>query len=138
MRLHGRTLVRGSCIGELALLDSPLSFWGGFDPVAGIIIDKAHPQVGTSLGGLVVAMAGSRGSSGTPGVLGESLRRGTGPAGLLITKADINLVAGAMVAGALYGSTCPVVVLDAADFAQLPRSGRAEVHPDGAVEVHAA
>ena len=36
-------------VGELLVLDEPLSFWGGFDPVAGEVIDCAHPQCGESL-----------------------------------------------------------------------------------------
>lgn len=57
-------------------------------------------------------MPGSKGSSGTPGVLGESIRRGTGPAAMLITQADINLVAGALVATALYDQPCPILLVD--------------------------
>lgn len=93
----------GSTTAPAIRLDAPLSFWGGFDPASGQIIDRAHPQAGASLAGKVVIMPGSRGSSGTPGVLAESIRRGTGPAGLIVEKADVNLVAGAIVAAALYG-----------------------------------
>ena len=69
----GRWLVEGSIDGEVVKLDEAVSFWGGFDAATGRIIDQAHPQRGLSLAGKVVAMPGSRGSSGTPGVLGESL-----------------------------------------------------------------
>lgn len=112
-------------VGELLVLDEPLSFWGGFDPVAGEVIDRAHPQCGESLAGKIVAMPGSKGSSGTPGVLGESIRRGTGPAALIVTKADVNLVAGALTAAALYGTECPIVLVDADRFADVVR-GRVE------------
>ena len=111
--------------GELLVLDEPLSFWGGFDPVVGEVIDRAHPQCGASMAGKVVAMPGSKGSSGTPGVLGESIRRGTGPAALIVTKADVNLVAGALTAAALYGTECPIVLVDAEHFADVV-SGRVE------------
>ena len=94
-------------------LDEPLSFWGGLDPATGTILDQAHPQAGSSMADRVVAMPGSRGSSGTPGVLGEAIRAGVGPAALIITKADVNLLAGAMVAEALYGTVCPVLLVDA-------------------------
>ena len=115
----GRVLHAGTASGPILRLDEPLSFWGGFDPIAGTIIDRAHPQVGATMAGLVVAMPGSRGSAGTPGVLGEAIRRGTGPAALLVTRGDANLVAGALVAAALYDIACPIVLLDEADFAQL-------------------
>jgi len=81
---------------------------------------------GASMAGAVVAMPGSRGSSGTPGVLGEALRTGAGPAALIVTKADINLVAGAMVAESLYGVDCPVLLVDGETFASLTTGTRVE------------
>ncbi len=121
MIIDGQTLVAGNetVQGNLCKLDAPLSFWGGFDPHTGRIIDQSHPKAGALLAGRVVAMPGSRGSSGTPGVLGESLRRGTGPIGLLLTKADINLAAGVIAAAALYEITCPLILIDEATFAAL-------------------
>ena len=112
-------LHEGQAKGFALRLDEPLSFWGGFDPVSGTIIDRSHPQVGLTLTGRVLVMDGSRGSSGTPGVLGEALRVGTGPAAILTTAADVNLVAGALVAATLYGSSCPVRLIDAALFEQI-------------------
>jgi predicted aconitase with swiveling domain len=107
----GRGLVEGEALSTLLRLDSPLSFWGGVDPASGRIIDQAHPQAGASVAGKIVAMPGSRGSSGTPGVLGESLRRGVGPVGMIVTKPDINLVAGSLAARALYGVLCPIILV---------------------------
>jgi len=115
-QLNGRWLVAGTIDGPVLVLDEPLSFWGGFDPATGRIIDRNHPQHGIDLTGRVVAMPGSKGSSGTPGVLGESIRRGTGPTALVVTKADINLVAGAMPAETLYAVTCPILLVDETVF----------------------
>lgn len=113
MTITGRWLHGDSFSGTVLRLDEPLSFWGGLDPATGTILDQAHPQVGSSMAGRIVAMPGSRGSSGTPGVLGEAIRAGVGPAALVITKADVNLLAGAMVAEALYDIMCPVLLVDA-------------------------
>ena len=115
----GTWLVSGNIAGEVVKLDEPLSFWGGFDATTGCIIDRSHPQHGACLTGKVVAIPSSRGSSGSPGVLGESLRRGTGPAALLVTKADVNLVAGAITAEALYGVSCPILLIEQANFDSL-------------------
>jgi predicted aconitase with swiveling domain len=109
--LEGTWLVPGEIDGEIVCLDEPLSFWGGFDPITGRIIDRSHPQHGLCLAGLTVGMSGSKGSSGTPGVLGESIRRGTGPRAIVVTKADINLVAGSLTAEALYGRRCPILLI---------------------------
>ena len=118
--IEGTWLVDGELSGEVVRLDEALSFWGGFDAATGCIIDRSHPQHGVVLSGKVVAIPGSRGSSGTPGVLGEAIRQGTGPAALIVTKPDINLVAGAMTAEALYGRCCPILLVDDDTFANLP------------------
>ena len=123
----GRWLVDGHMCGEIFKLEAPLSFWGGFDATTGLVIDRAHPQCGESLAGKVVAMRGSKGSSGTPGVLGESLRRGTGPLAMIVTKADINLVAGALTAAALYATTCPILLVDGPTFADLKSGSTIDV-----------
>jgi len=104
------SLVPGEATGEIVRLDSPLSFWGGYDPVAGVITDPSHPQHGLSLAGKIVVMVHGRGSSSSSSVLAESLRLGTGPAALVLTEADQILVTGALVAHLLYRTECPVVV----------------------------
>lgn len=122
--ISGRVLVEGRAIGTVLVLDEPLSFWGGLDASTGQIIDTSHPQHGHNVRGRILALFGSRGSSGTPGVLGEALRAGVGPAAIVLTKADANLVAGALVARALYGVSCPIVQVDDVTFSAL-RSGQA-------------
>ena len=129
----GRSLVQGTAQAPLLRLDAPVSFWGGVDPITGAIIDRAHPQHGKRLAGSIVAMPGSRGSSGTPGVLGEALRRGMGPVAMIITKADVNLVAGALVAAALYHVRCPVVLVDNEALASLDDGASTTVAGDGSV-----
>lgn len=105
-----RVLVDGDATGEVAVLDEPLSFWGGYDPTTGTIIDRSHPQRGQSLAGKIVSMPYGRGSSSSSAVLAEALRLGRGPAGIVLGEADQILVTGALVARLLYGSNCPIVV----------------------------
>lgn len=105
-----RVLVDGAATGEVAVLDAPLSFWGGYDPKTGTIIDSAHPQHGETLAGKVVYMPHGRGSSSSSTVLAEALRLGTGPAAIILGEPDSMVVTAVLVAGMLYGSVCPVVV----------------------------
>jgi len=105
-------LVPGEAAGEIVVLGSPLSFWGGYDPVRGVITDASHPQFGVSLAGAVVVMAHGRGSSSSSAVLAEALRLGTGPAGFVLSEPDQILVTGVLVARLLYATECPVVVGD--------------------------
>lgn len=114
-----RSIVPGTAIGPLVVLDEPLSFWGGLG-ADGTIVDVHHPQHGVRLTGAVVALPAVRGSSSSASVLAEAIRTGTGPVALLMTRADAIVVLGAIVAEELYGTTCPIAETDTAD---LPRDG---------------
>lgn len=103
-------LVDGEATGEALVLGEPLSFWGGYDPETGVIMDAAHPQYGRSLAGKVLAMAHGRGSSSSSAVLAEALRLGTGPAAVVLGEPDQIVVTGVLVARMLYDVECPVVV----------------------------
>lgn len=133
MKQQGKVLNEGCASGDVLVLDEPLSFWGGYDPQTGTIIDQQHPQVGATMTGKIVVMPGTRGSSGTPGVLGESLRLRTGPAGLVLNKPDINVTAAALVVSTLYDMHCPVVALDETAFRALHARTAISIEADGSV-----
>ena len=103
-----RALVEGHAVGDVIRLGGPLSFWGGYDPETGLVVDRAHPQHGRSLAGKVVLMPHGRGSSSSSSVLAEALRLGTGPAAIVLEEPDSIIVIGSLVARLLYGASCPV------------------------------
>ncbi len=72
--IRATVLNPGQCRARALVLDEPLSFWGGFDPVRGTIVDRHHPQRGACLAGKVLVMPGSRGSAGTPAAIAEAIR----------------------------------------------------------------
>jgi hypothetical protein len=111
-------LVPGAGQGVPFVLSEPLSFWGGYDPATGLIIDRWHPQHGASLAGRVLMMESGRGSSSGSSVLAEAVRAGTAPAAILMRRRDEIVALGAMVAAELYGHACPVVVIGADDWAR--------------------
>lgn len=110
---EGRTLVAGHATGTALVLDEPLSFWGGLDPVTGALIDTHHPQLGANLTGRVLVMPSGRGSSSSSYVLAEAIRAGTAPVAIILREPDGIIALGAIVARELYGATTPVVVLPA-------------------------
>ena len=116
------------------VLDEPLSWWGGVDPSDGTVIDRRHPQFRTRTSGRILVLPHGRGSSGGSAVLAESIRAGTGPAGLVLQAMDSILVVGAMVAAELYPDrSCPVVVVD--DGYELLSTGLpTRIRSDGTVE----
>ena len=104
-----RTLTPGEVSGEVLVLGEPLSFWGGFDPHDGRIIDRNHPQHGEVLAGRVVVMAAGRGSSSASSVLAEAIRLGTAPAALVLGEADAIIALGALAAAELYDTAVPIL-----------------------------
>ena len=126
--ITARTLTPGTATGEVLVLAEPLSFWGGFDPHDGRVIDRNHPQHGTVLTGRVVAMAAGRGSSSASSVLAEAIRLGTAPAALVLGHADAIIALGALAAAELYGTAVPIVAT--ADWQDLTDGSRATVAAD--------
>jgi predicted aconitase with swiveling domain len=104
-----RVLHPGTGRGMILNLTEPLSMWGGLDPESGRIVDRSHPQAGLSVSGRILVMSHGRGSSSSSSVLAESLRLGTGPAGMILAQIDPILVTGAYVAALLYQTVCPVL-----------------------------
>ena len=126
-----RVLTAGVANGEALVLDEPLSFWGGFDAATGVIVDRHHPQRGACITGRFLVLAESRGSAGTPAGVAEAVRRGTGPAGIVLGRADVNVAVGALVAAKLYAIEVPVLVIDDAERARLRSGNRLRADAEG-------
>ncbi len=107
--LDADVLIAGVASGPALVLDASLSFWGGFDPQQGAIIDVHHPQYRTRVGGAVLFIPASRGSAGTPGGIAEALRNGSGPRAFVLGERDVNIGVGVLVANRIYGLEVPVV-----------------------------
>ena len=101
----------GHARGELLTLTQPLSFWGGFDPASGVILDRSHPQCGLSISGKILVMPGSKGSAGTPGGVAEALRCKVGPSAFVLLTCDVNITMGVKVADFLYSTSTPVITI---------------------------
>lgn len=110
-------LIAGSAEGAALILEEPLSFWGGFDPQTGKIIDTHHPQYGEAVAGRVLFIPASRGSAGTPGGIAETLRNGSGPCAFVLGKRDVNISVGVLVANRLYDLQVPVIEIRLSDMA---------------------
>ena len=109
MTRDARAYASGIAEGRALVLREPVSFWGGIDVESGRIIDRAHPDAGTSVTGAILVMPGARGSSSSSSVLAEMMRKDTAPAAIVLTVADPILPVGVVVAALLYGKSCPIV-----------------------------
>ena len=128
VKLEARALVSGTASGPVAAI-APLSFWGGFDPVSGLIIDRSHQAFGQSLRARILVMSAGRGSSSSSSVLAEAIRLGTAPAAIVLSEPDAILATGAMVAETLYRRTCPVIVVPAHSHDRLTTASVVKITP---------
>jgi predicted aconitase with swiveling domain len=133
--VQGRVLVSGLASGSAMILDETLSFWGGFNPVNGEIIDVHHPQYKQRVSQSILCISQSRGSAGTPAAIAETLRNGSGPAAFILAKADVNIAVGVMVANRLYGLNIPVIEISLSQMAQLDSGRNVQVDVDGSITV---
>jgi len=133
--LAGRPLIPGSAEGLALVSSQPLSFWGGYCPKTGEIIDRRHERSGAIAAGRVLVFPTGRGSSTSSAILLESIRAGTAPAAVVNLKTDPILALGAIVADELYGRSVPMVILSEKDFFSICEGDRVAVGPDGTVTV---
>ncbi len=133
--LSANVLIAGKASGPALVLAEPLSFWGGFDPANGEIIDIHHPQRGCRVGGSILFIPESRGSAGTPGGIAETLRNGSGPLAFVLGERDVNIGVGVLVANRLYGLQIPVLEIDVAEMTAIACGARIEIDPEAGLSV---
>jgi hypothetical protein len=133
--IQGRPLVAGPAAGHLLVTGEPLSFWGGYDPETGAIIDQRHPLSGQVAAGRILALPFSRGSSTTTAVLLEAIRNGCAPAAIVTTDSDTFFALASIVAGELFDRELPVLAIEPEALAALPQGAWATLGDDGSLTI---
>ena len=133
--MRGTPIVAGSAQGESLAADAPLSFWGGFDPETGIIIDRRHPLSGRPATGRVLVIPSGRGSCSGSGVLLEAIHNGTAPAAIIISRLDPVIGLGCILGDELYARHPPMVVIKDEDRLRIETGDLIEVDESGQVTV---
>ena len=128
-------LVAGEAEGEVLFLQEPLSFWGGFNPENGEIIDTHHPQYQQVVTDKILIVVSSRGSAGTPGGIAETLRNGSGPAAFVLVERDVNIGVGTLVANRLYQMQVPVVAINREFLSSLESAQRVRINALGELKL---
>ncbi len=105
--------------GRLLVLQRPLSFWGGVDPLTGDIADPRHPQFGERTDGRILVMERVIGSSSSSAIMLELLRNGAAPAAIVVAEPDAILVLGILVAEELGHPTIPLLRVGAEAIGRL-------------------
>lgn len=133
--VNGDVLVAGEgAEAEALVLTAPISFWGGVDPATGAIVDVRHPQHGHNVGGRVVFLPGTIGSSSASAVLLELVRAGIAPAALVLHEPDAILLLGLVVAREMGWKT-PVAVQCDRDGHRVYAGRHVRVGPDGRIGI---
>jgi predicted aconitase/predicted aconitase with swiveling domain len=130
----GQAIIPGSASGTVLACREGLSFWGGVDPVTGIVIDAHHPLCGQSIAGKVLVMPTTRGSCSGSGVMLDLALNGIAPAAFVFGEAEDVVTLGAMLAGKMFDRPVPVLRLDAEAFAAAAAAQTAELS-DGVLVV---
>jgi predicted aconitase/predicted aconitase with swiveling domain len=128
--LPGQPLVAGEAEGAILHSTVGLSFWGGVDPVTGIVIDQHHPLVGESLAGRILAIPQGRGSCTGSGVLLQLILNGRAPAAVVVCEAEEILTLGALVAEVMFERSMPVLRVEREAFEALGRGRHGRVVGD--------
>lgn len=88
IKIKGKGVVKGVAKGEALVADTTLSFWGEVDAVTGKVIGVGHPLEGETLGGRILVIRSTKGSSGTPMVLNLARLEGNAPAAFVNVEVD--------------------------------------------------
>ncbi len=135
MHLQGRPLVDGEASGRALVTDTPLSFWGGVDPVGGRVIDKRHPLEGQVLTGSILVLPSGRGSCSASGVLLESISNGTAPAGIILSAVDPVIGLGAILGEELLNRIVPVVLVSESERVSISTGVAVRISWGGTIEL---
>ncbi len=133
--VRGQAVVAGSARAEALAADAPLSFWGGFDPDAGIIIDRRHPLSGCLATGRVLVIPSGRGSCSGSGVLLEAIHNGTAPAAIISSRLDPVIGLGCILGDELYARHLPMVVVPDQDRLLIETGDLIEIDELGLITV---
>ncbi|GIK99643.1 MAG: hypothetical protein BroJett029_38520 [Alphaproteobacteria bacterium] len=133
--IEGEVLIAGTADAPLLRLAKPISFWGGVDPFSGRITDPRHPDHGAVIGGSVLVLPGTIGSSSSSAVMLELMAGGRAPAALVLAEPDAILVLGVVVAREMGYGSIPVLIVPRAAQAAFAGAGRAAIAEDGRISL---
>ena len=114
--LVGAELIGGSAHGQLVHADIGLSFWGGVDPLTGLVIDHTHPLHKQSVADKILAIPNGRGSCTGSQVLLELLLNKKAPRAIILRQPDMILALGIIVAQEMFGTSIPMVSVGNTSF----------------------
>ncbi|RLE83933.1 MAG: hypothetical protein DRJ41_04025 [Thermoprotei archaeon] len=96
--IKGRGLVNGKGHGEILFSPEPISFYGGVDPLTGIIVEKGHSLYGKSVKDKILIFPHGKGSTVGSYILLRLKRKGLAPSGIVNLETEPIILIGCMIA----------------------------------------
>jgi cis-L-3-hydroxyproline dehydratase len=135
LSVRARAVVPGRASGVALVSTEPMSFWGGYDPKTGEILDRRHPLSGAIAAGRVLVLPFTKGSSTSTQILLEAIRAGTAPAAIVSRGEDAFLALASIVADEMYRKPLPILAVSPEDFARFRTGQRVTIAESGAIEI---
>jgi predicted aconitase with swiveling domain len=134
-RFKGEPILAKPVQSQALVSDVPLSFWGGFDPDQGTIIDRRHPLVGEMAAGRVLVLPTGRGSCSGSGVLLEAIHNGVAPTAIITSQTDPIIALGCVLGDELYASYPALILITDEDRARIATGDDVIIDQQGWVTV---
>jgi len=122
-----KNIFKGCAKGEALVTKDSLSFWGGIDPLTGIIKDVHHELYGQSIKNKIFFFPRGAGSSSGCGVIMEMVRCKTNPAAIINIETESILALGPIIAEELYHRSFPMVNLEESLFSLIQTGDYIEI-----------
>jgi predicted aconitase/predicted aconitase with swiveling domain len=107
-----RTTPEDKSVAPLLRTTVPLSFWGGIDPLTGVIVDTTHPLFGSCVSGTIFCLPSGRGSCTASQVLLELILNDKAPRAIVLRDLDGLVCVGAIVAQEIFQANSEISIPD--------------------------
>lgn len=132
MTYQANVLIDGSAEGQVKKLGAPICFWGGVDPVTGRISDPKHPDYGTVVTDIILAIPRIVGSSSSSQLLLELMYNKNQPAAIILGEPDAIIGVASLVAREMAFGEIPILQMP---LDELETGTALTIEPGGRVQV---
>ena len=99
MIIRGRKIVGGQAKGVALVSRDPVSFYGGVDPVTGVVTEPGHAVEGECVTGKVFVFPTGKGSTVGSYVIYRMAKLGTAPTAIVNLETEAILATGCVISG---------------------------------------
>lgn len=98
LELKGRGLVEGVVKGTALVTSQPISFYGGIDPLSGVVTERGHELKGKVVSGKILVFPHGKGSTVGSYIIYQMAKIGTAPLAIINVESEPIIVTGCVLA----------------------------------------